>query len=741
MSTKTPTIKLGICMAGAVSAGAYTAGVIDYLLETLERWQIEKDKIKAKLDKDEELTAFEKSVPMHNVEIEVLSGASAGGMTAAIMLYSFIDGKYVTRNEQNQLINQSYGLPFSHENKSKLYESWVEMADSPQQSTLEKMLDTDDVKDITEMESLLNCKAIELVAKKACPPQYPSPVVLPQFVSKELTAYLTITNIDGLPIDIRFSNTTESKNQFKMHNMLLGFTFSNAPELAHPCTFIQKGNYKKIIDAAIATGAFPFGLKPHGVTLSNAEMKIYAAFLKKQYSIEVDSSSYTGKDYSFMAVDGGLINNEPYGINAKHLNTVSSDEDKKSNKNFMIYVDPFPSVTNTGIQPEEIEKPKELTLFNMAIRLFQAVRNQSMLKQDDLFQAIDMQKNKYMIYPRKNRLYFLACGMLGGFSGFLRKQFRKHDYQLGRKNCQAFLRYYFGKKLDFFEDLGVTITDDAIEKIGYYPSFDNTKPIRVPLIPDMLFLKNPKAKEIDNPVFQNLTQTEFEHIIQLVSNRLSKIIDKSYWTFIQFIPIKSSIKSFIAFFGQRFFKRKIQNNLLNKASGALKDLVKPQNIYQKDLVALAADRIESKGSKYFKHKEVYIRPATHGEKVESITSDGLETVKIASSEDYVVTNQTSAREKYVISKNTFEKYECVNETECIYKMNEQYVISALPFTKENFPELFEKTFFNELDKPYIYIEAAWGESQKVLEGDYLILNEREIYRVGKIEFEETYEIV
>ena len=30
---------IGICMAGAVSAGAYTAGVIDYLLEALTEWE------------------------------------------------------------------------------------------------------------------------------------------------------------------------------------------------------------------------------------------------------------------------------------------------------------------------------------------------------------------------------------------------------------------------------------------------------------------------------------------------------------------------------------------------------------------------------------------------------------------------------------------------------------------------------------------------------------------------------
>jgi len=37
------TFRLGIAMAGAVSAGAYTAGAMDYLLEALESWQKAKD--------------------------------------------------------------------------------------------------------------------------------------------------------------------------------------------------------------------------------------------------------------------------------------------------------------------------------------------------------------------------------------------------------------------------------------------------------------------------------------------------------------------------------------------------------------------------------------------------------------------------------------------------------------------------------------------------------------------------
>ncbi|MFL9829212.1 patatin, partial [Rhodoplanes sp. SY1] len=37
----------------------------------------------------------------------------------------------------------------------------------------------------------------------------------------------------------------------------------------------------------------------------------------------------------------------------------------------------------------------------------------------------------------------IACGSLGGFSGFLHHSFRRHDYLLGRRNAQAFLRWSF----------------------------------------------------------------------------------------------------------------------------------------------------------------------------------------------------------------------------------------------------------------------------------------------------------
>jgi hypothetical protein len=43
----------------------------------------------------------------------------------------------------------------------------------------------------------------------------------------------------------------------------------------------------------------------------------------------------------------------------------------------------------------------------------------------------------------KAEKYPIACGALGGFSGFLHESFRRHDYLLGRRNAQAFLRWNF----------------------------------------------------------------------------------------------------------------------------------------------------------------------------------------------------------------------------------------------------------------------------------------------------------
>src|SRR5579864_6186596 len=106
--------KIGIDMAGAISAGAYTAGVLDFLTEALEEWY------KAK--------SGGQAVPEHEVTIEVLAGASAGGMCSAISAVMLLEDFDHIHDTTLQGTN------------NRFYESWVNKID------IRELLKTNDLK-------------------------------------------------------------------------------------------------------------------------------------------------------------------------------------------------------------------------------------------------------------------------------------------------------------------------------------------------------------------------------------------------------------------------------------------------------------------------------------------------------------------------------------------------------------------------------------------------------------------
>ena len=64
---------LSLVMAGAVSAGAYTAGVMDFLIEALDAMEAARD-------------AGDPNMPAnHRVSIDAVLGASAGGICSALL--------------------------------------------------------------------------------------------------------------------------------------------------------------------------------------------------------------------------------------------------------------------------------------------------------------------------------------------------------------------------------------------------------------------------------------------------------------------------------------------------------------------------------------------------------------------------------------------------------------------------------------------------------------------------------
>src|SRR5712691_4685642 len=69
------TFQLGLALAGAISAGAYTAGVMDFLFQALSQWEDQRSK---RNERNESV------VPQHRVVLKVMAGASAGAITGAL---------------------------------------------------------------------------------------------------------------------------------------------------------------------------------------------------------------------------------------------------------------------------------------------------------------------------------------------------------------------------------------------------------------------------------------------------------------------------------------------------------------------------------------------------------------------------------------------------------------------------------------------------------------------------------
>src|SRR5476649_727746 len=108
------TFEIGLVLGGTVSAGCYTAGVLDFIFQALEEWQAAK-------------TAGGPDIPSHNLIIKGITGASGGGVNGAIagqaLAYGF---PHVTTAQPPKT-----GNPF--------YDVWVDGID------LMSLLDTSDI--------------------------------------------------------------------------------------------------------------------------------------------------------------------------------------------------------------------------------------------------------------------------------------------------------------------------------------------------------------------------------------------------------------------------------------------------------------------------------------------------------------------------------------------------------------------------------------------------------------------
>jgi hypothetical protein len=143
----------------------------------------------------------------------------------------------------------------------------------------------------------------------------------------------------------------------------------------------------------------------------------------------------------------------------------------------------------------------------------------------------------------------------------------------------------------------------------------------------------------------------------------------------------------------------------------------------------------TEGRRYRKCRNILAKRAQGGEKIETITADGLETVNTAAAGDFIIQNQTEAKEQYILGAEKFEKkykYIGLSAQQGWQEYQPSGEILALELTAKMLETL-------QLPREFKFI-ARWGETMVAKKGDFLAMpaGGREIYRIAHKEFLETY---
>lgn len=546
------TFVVGLALAGAISAGAYTAGVLDFLIEALEEWE--------KVRKESE----------HRVVLSAISGTSAGGICAPLLAAAIVHSDPPIRDAHGR--TKAY-LP-------RLYDAWVTRTKLFGDAEGEVSLTSDE--DLTRLEkqppptdfagralrkpkrvkSLLNGALLEDIAMASLMPSGKAPErpVPRPFIAENLHLFLMTGNLRGVPYAVTFQ-------QRQKHGMLLhadrihaaatgignhegansewaGRETPSIPLTASVGTQTELDpQWERIRVAALATCAFPAGLPSRIIRETGAEKArlvwpIETGFQPKDPN-NPGAPAYPNFDpdwpgnaippsYSYVSADGGIANNEPFeyarwSIMAKPPERNPRNETKADRA--VIMIDPFPEPPDFDLGPDDDSMVATLQ------RLISTLIDQARFKFVELAEAqSEGVASRYLVAPSRpaanadgsnnaslrTGINAIATGMLGGFGGFVAEKLRAHDYKLGRRNCQLFLKEHFALPEDNPLMQGAsgagrvaTTTPGLRANISYFP-----------LIP----LVGTAAQPIDRPDWPRIDDAMIARLMRAAERRLDRIV-------------------------------------------------------------------------------------------------------------------------------------------------------------------------------------------------------------------------
>lgn len=311
--------RLAIAISGAVSLGAYEAGVLYEVLRALEKHNSDPA-----------------TPPEERITIDVLCGASAGGMTAAIT--------------SNTLLFNAGALANPYDNP--FYNPWVRDIDL---LPLLKLQTGEN-----PAFSMLSSSLIESMSRKYIPA--PTSEQPSASVASELRLGLAMSNLNGAD----FGEPQQDGGMFRYTRFQDEFRrkldgASRSSDL-----------WDEIRRAAVACGAFPFAFRVQELLRQRAE---YGPNF-------IDP----GRPLRFAYADGGIFQNEPLGLAKRFVNEIDNHLDVENR--FYLYVSPATKSSQVTLDFDAQSATMWKTLGQLVHAVFAQARFQDWIQTESINETV-----------------------------------------------------------------------------------------------------------------------------------------------------------------------------------------------------------------------------------------------------------------------------------------------------------------------------------------------------------------
>jgi hypothetical protein len=465
------TFELGLVLGGTVSAGAYTAGALDLLIQALDAFHARTD-----------------PPAPHKISLRLAAGSSGGAVCGAILGLSL--NRRFTHVDDNQLALNIEGAGPAD---NMFWNVWVNRL------TFRPMLDPGDltrsIQDPTDpgsppppvqhVPALLNGSVIDDAVTAVITYANQSGDISRPWAASPFRLATTVCNLRGVPYTVTGAPSIGPFTgcAYVEHDDYAWFALPNvigpsdgAIDTRRPNEFWLSPTprpglsvpYQTLGDYARASSAMPVGL-PSRLLSRPAEHYVYRPSTRIDDSGVVQMAWPTpdwtelddvlaGQPYSFTGVDGGTLNNDPVKLAHEALSGIGGENPRAPEQanRALLMIDPLAD------EPTSVN-PVGLSLVATAEALLDTfVGGARYLTADlDLFQDEDV-FSRFQLVPTRVGLdgepfpgdaaprdmkgrppvgeAALAGIDLFALGGWCARPFRVHDYLLGRLNMAAYLR-------------------------------------------------------------------------------------------------------------------------------------------------------------------------------------------------------------------------------------------------------------------------------------------------------------